>query len=338
MEKAKTLKDIATRLNMSISTVSKALNNDASISILTKERVRKQAREWNYIPNESARHLQLNKSFMIGLIIPDLLDRFYVLAINGIEEVAAKENFNIFLTQSHEDIEKEEHIGDIMIRNRVDGVIVAITKNTVDTAFLEKFKLVGIPVLCIVREPQNHAFNYVSVNNREGAFKATDFLIIKGHSRIAHIMGPKTLHISQIRLEGYKEALQKNKIPLDMELVKVVDFTKQETATAMQQLMKLKSPPTAIFTFKNCISLDAIGFLKRKYPDKLDLIDFTDFGNLPLFDYLDHKPIASIEEDFYEVGKQAAQLLFRMINEEEDTQKENYGKIEIPCKLIIHKY
>jgi len=122
-----------------------------------------------------------------------------------------------------------------------------------------------------------------------------------------------------------------------MKLVKAVDFTKEETIKAMQELMKLKSPPTAIFTFKNYITLDAIGFLKRKYPDKLDLIDFTDFGNLPLFDYLDHKPRASIEEDFYEVGKQAAQLLFQMINEAKDTQTENYGKIEIPCKLIVHK-
>jgi DNA-binding LacI/PurR family transcriptional regulator len=337
MEKGKTLKDISKKLNMSISTVSKALNNDASISTLTKGRVQKQAQEWNYIPNESARHFKLNKSFTVGLIIPDLLDQFYVLAVNGIEEIAAKENYNIFLAQSHEDIVKEENIVNIMIRNRVDGLIVAITKNTVDMAFLQKIKLVGVPVMCIVREPQNHSFNYVSVNNKEGAFKATDFLIKKGHFRIAHLMGPKTLRISQVRFEGYKEALQKNNIPLDMKLVKVVDFTKRETEKAMQDLMKLKSPPTAIFTFKNYITLDAIGFLKRRYPDKLDLIDFTDFGNLPLFDYLDHKPIASIEEDFYEVGKQAAQLLFQMINEEKNTQKEDFGKIEIPCKLVIHK-
>ena len=337
MEKGKTLKDIAKKLNMSISTVSKALNNDSFTSALTKERVQKQAREWNYIPNESARHFKLNKSFMVGLIIPDLLDSFFILAINGIEEIAAKENYNIFLTQSHEDIIKEENIVNIMIRNRVDGVIVAITKNTVDMAFLEKFKLVGIPVVCIVREPQNHSFNYVSVNNKEGAFKATNFLIKKGHSRIAHIMGPTTLQISHVRFEGYKEALQKNKIPLDMRLVKVVDFSKEETGVAMQQLMKLKSPPTAIFTFKNYITLDAIRFLKKRYPDKLDLIDFTDFGNLPLFEYLDHKPVASIEEDFHEVGKQAAQLLFQMINEEKDIPKDNFGKIEIPCKLIIHK-
>ena len=83
---------------MSISTVSKALNNDTSISTLTKERVKNQAKEWNYIPNESARNFKLNKSFTVGLIIPDLLDQFYVLAINGIEEIATKENYNIIIS------------------------------------------------------------------------------------------------------------------------------------------------------------------------------------------------------------------------------------------------
>ncbi|MEO8416030.1 MAG: substrate-binding domain-containing protein, partial [Ginsengibacter sp.] len=263
--------------------------------------------------------------------------QFYVLAINGIEEIATKEKYNIIITQSHEDIAKEENLAKTMIRNRVDGVIISTTKNTVDTAFLKEFKLVGIPVVCIVREPQDHSFNYVAINNKEGAFKATDFLIKKGHSRIAHLMGPITLQISQIRFEGYKEALQKNGIPLDLNLVKAVDFTKRDTEKAMQELMKLKSPPSAVFTFKNYITLDAIEFLKRRYPNKLDLIDFTDFGNLPLFDYLDHKPIASIEEDFNEVGKQAARLIFEMINKENDPGNENYGKIEIPCKLVINK-
>ena len=98
MEKWKTLKNIARKLNMSISTVSKALNNDASISTFTKQRVQKQDEEWNYIPNESARNFKLNKSFTVGLIIPDLLDQFYVLAINGIEEIATKENYNIIIS------------------------------------------------------------------------------------------------------------------------------------------------------------------------------------------------------------------------------------------------
>ncbi|MEO6001226.1 MAG: LacI family DNA-binding transcriptional regulator [Chitinophagaceae bacterium] len=335
MKKGITLKDIARKLNMSISTVSKALNNDNSISTLTKERVNEIAKEWQYVANESARNFQLNKSFTIGLILPDLLDQFFVMAINGVEEIAVKENYNIILTQSHEDVAREENIANVMIRNRVDGLIVAVTKNTVDMALFEKFKSVGIPVICIVREPQNNSFNYVSVNNAQGALKATNFLIKKGHRRIAHIMAPKTLQISLVRLEGYKHALKKNKIPLDIDLVKEVDFTKRETKKAMRELMKLESPPTGIFTFKNDITLDAIQFLKKKYPDKLDLIDFTDFGNLPFFDYLDKKPIASVDEDFYAVGKQAAIILFQMINEE--NQDENPQKIEISCRLVIHK-
>jgi len=337
MKKGVTIKDMAKRLNMSISTVSKALSNDASISILTKERVHTLAQEWNYIPNEAARHFKLNKSFTVGLIIPNLLDQFYVLAINGVESVAEKENYNVILSQSQEDVDKEEKITNVMIRNRVDGVIVAITKNTVEMRLFEKLISLGIPVVCIAREPKSASFNYVLSNNQEGAYKATDFLIKKGHRRIAHIMGPLSMQTSKVRFEGYKQALQKHKIPIDPELVKVVDFTETATGTAMKELMKLASPPTGIFTFKNYITLDAIYYLKRKYPDMVDKIDFVGFGNLPLLQYLDHKPLASIEESSYEMGEEAARLLFQMINEKADVEIETSQHIQIPCKLVVHK-
>ena len=155
--------------------------------------------------------------------------------------------------------------------------------------------------------------------------------------RIAHIMGPESLQICQLRLEGYKEALQEKEIPFDRELVKVVDFSKLQTENAMIELMALPSPPTAIFTFKNYITLDAIELLKKRFPRQLPHIDFTDFGNLALFDYLDKKPLASIDEDFFEVGKQAAILLFNKMKEEEQDRVAEPQNIQIPCKLIIHK-
>ncbi|MEJ7827262.1 MAG: LacI family DNA-binding transcriptional regulator [Segetibacter sp.] len=130
---------------MSISTVSKSLNSDKSISSLTKVRVKKLAKEWDYIPNESARHFKLNKSFTIGLILPDLLDQFFVAPINGVEEIAEKENYNIILTQTHEDVVKEENVANVMIKNRVDGIIIAITKNTVDIAFFENLNQLAFP-------------------------------------------------------------------------------------------------------------------------------------------------------------------------------------------------
>lgn len=334
MNKGITLKDIARKLNMSISTVSKALNGDPNISALTKERVQKKAAEWNYIPNESARNFKLSKSFTIGLIIPDLIDQFYILAINGVEDIASKENYNLILSQSHETIEKEEQIINVMIKNRVDGIIIAITKNTIDMCSFEKLQSIGIPVVCIAREPQNHSINYVCTNNKEAAFKATSLLIKKGHKRIAHLMGPQTLHASQERLEGYKEALEKYKIPIDNNLIKEVDFTYGATEKAMTQLMSLKQPPTGIFAFKNYITLDAINFLKKKYPEKVDKIDFVGFGNLPLLRHLDHKPLASVEESSFEMGQASATLLFKMINGDEPATPQ---KIEIPCQLILHK-
>jgi LacI family transcriptional regulator len=326
MKKGVTLKDIAKRLNMSISTVSKALNNDASISTPTKERVHKKAREWNYIPNESARHFKLNKSFTIGIVIPDLMDQFYTLAINGVEKIAAKENYNIILTQSHENTQKEERIIDVMIKNRIDGIIIAITKNTTEMTSYQKLKSVGIPVVCIAREPPNNTIHYVCTNNTEGAFKATDLLIKKGHRRVGHLMGPENLHASQERLEGYKKALLKNKIPIDEALIKQVDFSYAATAKAIRELLKCAKPPTGIFTFKNYITLDAIDYLKTACPHCLAKIDFAGFGNLPLIKYLDHKPLVSIEESSAEMGAESAKLLFDMINE----KISNHKKIEIP--------
>jgi LacI family transcriptional regulator len=336
MKKGVTLKDIAKQLNMSISTVSKALNNDKSISFLTKERVQQKAKDWNYIPNESARHFKLNKSFTIGLILPTLLDQFYVLAINGVEAVAEKEKYNVILSQTHEDVTKEENVVNVMIRHRVDGVIVAITKNTVDMLLFEKLNSIGIPVVCIAREPKGSSFHYVSSNNQEGAFKATEFLIKKGHRRIAHIMGPESMRTSHVRLDGYKQALAEHKIPIDPHLIKVVDFTEKSTATAINELLKSNNPPTAVFSFKNYITLDAINYLKKKYPDKLDHIDFVGFGNLPLLQYLDHKPVASIEENAYEMGEVAARLLFHIIKEKNEELSEITQHIQIPCKLVVH--
>ncbi len=336
MKKAVTIKDIALKLNMSFSTVSKALNNDQTISTATRERVKAQANEWNYTPNEAARNFKLSKTFTFGLIIPNLLDQFYIQAINGAEKVATIEKYNVIISQSHEDPVKEEHIVDLMKRNRVDGLLVAITKNTQDLSLFQKLENIGIPVVFFARTPKDDSFDYVTADNEDGAFKATTILIKKGHKRIGHIMGPESMSVCQLRLQGYKAALEKNNIKFESELVISVDLTEESTFSAMSKFMKLKAPPTAIFTFKNYISLDAIEYLKKKFPAKLKEIDFTGFGNLPLFQYLDHKPLASIEENSLMIGLEAAQLLLRNINLQESEQKK-ISHIKVPCKLVIHQ-
>jgi len=337
MKRGVTIKDIAQKLNMSISTVSKALHKDSSISTLTIERVEKLADEWNYVPNEAARHFKLNKTFTLGLIIPDLLDQFFVLGINGVEKIAVQEKYNIIVSQSHEDAELEEKIVNTMICNRVDGVIIAITKNTNDMFSFQKLINIGIPVVFFARSPKATFYNCVATNNEDGVMKGMEFLFKKGHTRIAHIMGPESMPVSQLRFEGYKKSLQKHNIVFDPSLVKAVDLTPEATFKAMQQLMKMKAPPTAIFTFKNYISLDAITYLKKKDPALLQKIDFVGFGNLPLIRHLDHKPAASIEENSFEMGEEAARLIFQHIHSEDVGKPALIKKIQIPCRLVIHK-
>jgi len=337
MKKGVTLKDIATRLNMSVSTVSKALNDDVSISIATRERVKTLAHEWQYVPNEAARHFKQNKSFTLWLILPDLLDQFYVLGINGVEEVAAEKQYNVIVTQTHENVAKQEELVNIMIRNRVDGIIIAIAKNTKDMSVFHRLNHTGIPVVFMARAPIEPSFHYVSANNEDGALKAMDFLVSRGHKRIAHLMGPQSMPVSHIRLEGYKKGLKKHSIAYDPALVREIDFTTDDTNCAMKQLMNLKHPPTAIFVFKNYVSLDAISYLKKYHPQQLNRIDIVGFGNLPLIQHLDHKPVASIDENSYQMGIEAARLLFRNINAQEIGHTELPQNIKVPCRLVIHK-
>lgn len=318
---------------MSVSTVSKALSNHANISDLTKERVKRLAKEWNYVPNEAARHFKQNKSFTLGVVIPNLIDQFFVAAINGVEEIAGKHKYQVIIAQSHEDPEKEAQIIQNLISNRVDGIIITISKDTKNTALFTRLKETGIPVVFLTRSFGQSVFNNVTADNVDAGELAVDYLYHLGHRRIAHLMGPQTLSTSFERLEGYKKALEKLHLPFDPQLLKAVDFSEAQTHQVMNELLQLKNPPTAFFVFKTYVSLDAINYIKKNRPKLLQKIDFIGFGNLPLIKYLDTKPKASLEENSYEMGLKAAGLLMKLISNAADTTP---ASIKIPCKLIIH--
>ncbi len=320
---------------MSVSTVSKALSNHPSISALTKERVVKQANEWNYIPNEAARHFKQSKSYTLGLVIPDLLDQFYVLAINGVEAIAGRNKYQVVVAQSHEDADQEAQIIQNLISSRVDGVIIAISKNTKKTELFQRLEQTGIPVVFLSRSLNDSGFDAVATDNENAAELAIDYLCKKGHRRIAHLMGPKALGTSHLRHEGYRKAIEKRGITYDAALVKEIDFSVSQTDEVMEALFALPDPPSAFFTFKSYVSLDALRFIKEKYPQKLQEVDIVGFGNLPLIQYLDNKPSASIDENSFDMGTTAAELLLKHIENERE-EPLPVSTVRIPCKLIIH--
>lgn len=320
---------------MSVSTVSKALSNHANISTLTKERVQQLASEWNYVPNEAARHFKQNKSFTLGIVIPDLIDQFFVAAIRGVEEIAGKHKYQVIIAQSHEEADKEEQILKNLISNRVDGVIITISKNTNKTELFTQLQQNGIPVVFLTRSFGQPLFNNVTADNVQAGGLAINYLYQLGHRRIAHLMGPKILSTSHQRLEGYKKALGKLKIDFDPLLLKEVDFSEAQTHQAMKDLLKIKNPPTAFFVFKTYVSLDAINYIKIHHPRLLHKIDMIGFGNLPLIRYLDAKPRASLDENPYQMGLKAATLLMKIIGN--PVESSSPVSIKIPCKLITHQ-
>lgn len=335
--KLPTIKEIAKRLNISVSTVSRALHEHPSIGLRTKMRVQQLAKELNYEPNQTAIFFQQRKTFTIGVILPDLSEAFFSAAINGIEEVAYKNNYTVLLAQSHDDEEKEKRIFDTMKKHRVDGVLVSIGKNVSDYSHYETMKRYNIPVVFFDRIPKLPNIHYVAADMQTGTKEAVDYLLKKGHRAIGMINGPETLLASQDRQQGYINALLKNRLKFDPSLIVSSNLTSQSTQDAFKQLLALKRKPTAIVTFNDYVALDAL-----KYAKKLNLeinkdICFVSYANLPIIHYLESTPMASVEQYPNLQGQKATEILLSLMaeNNKEGTEV-TYHKEIVESKLIVH--
>ncbi|QPH40357.1 LacI family DNA-binding transcriptional regulator [Pedobacter endophyticus] len=331
-----TLKFLAEKLKMSVSTVSKALNNYPTINEYTKKRVQEMARDLHFTPNKSAINLKEKKSRIIGIILPNLLDHFFTRSIYGVEQFATQNGYNIIISQTHDDLQKEIQSANMLLRSRVDGLIVAISKHTQDFSHLDQFENMGIPVVYYTRNPSfNLNCHKVLGNTFQGCYQATKFLIDRGHQKIAYLGGPKMINFTHDRFNGYINALKDNNVPFSSELVAYTDFDKENTISAIKNLFANEDQnPTALVAFKEPILFDAIKYLKSINYPKFSDIECIGFGNTSFISYLDSPPIASIEENPESVGENAMRLLLQLINKE--IQIEDYQKVMVDCKLVVH--
>lgn len=338
-DKLPTIKEIAKRLNISVSTVSRALHEHPSIGLRTRLRVQQLAKDLNYEPNQTAIFFQQRKTFTLGVVLPDLSEAFFSSAINGIEEVAYKNNYSVLLAQSHDDEENEKRIFETMKKHRVDGVLVSIGKNVSDYSHYEMMKRYKIPVVFFDRIPKLPNIHYVAADMQTGTKEAVDYLLKKGHRAIGMINGPETLLATQDRLQGYINAMKKNRLKFDPSLIVSSNLTTQSTQDAFKELLALKRKPTAIVTFNDYVALDAL-----KYAKKLNLqinkdICFVSYANLPIIHYLESTPMASVEQYPDLQGKKATETLIKLIENNKGDEQENisYQKIIVESKLVIHE-
>ena len=335
-KKLPTIKEIAQRLNISISTVSRALHDHPSIGLRTRMAVKKMAAELNYEPNQTAIFFKQRKTFTIGIILPNLHEEFFSSAINGIENIATQNNYIVLIGQSHDDIEREKKILETMKKHRVDGILASISKNTTQIEHFEQMKNYDIPVVFFDRVPDVPDVHSVSCNLYHSSIEAVEFLIKKGHKTIGYIQGPSTLNIKNERLEGFYEAHKKHKLPVDESLLVSTDLSAQSTKQAFDKLMGLKKKPTAILVFNDYVALDAIHYAREQKLKINKDVTFVSYANVSVTRYLDFPPIASVEQFPYDQGARATELLFKVLEQKGNGQDIPYENVVLKSELIVH--
>ncbi|HTM99073.1 MAG TPA: LacI family DNA-binding transcriptional regulator [Pedobacter sp.] len=334
--KQTTIKEIASLLNISVSTVSRALHKHPSIGITTQLRVQKLADELNYEPNQAAIFFQKGKSYTIGLILPELSEAFFSSVVNAVEDMAYKKNYTVLLAQSHDDEDREKQIIQMMKNHRVDGLVVSVAKTTTNFDHFHMLEKYNIPIVFFDRIPPLKNIHSVACNIETGSLEAVNYLLKKGHRCIGLINGPAALTASEERKKGYFKAITKNRLKFDPSLIVSCDLTEKGTQEALTALMENKRNLTAIVTFNDYVALYAIKYARKLNIDLKNDLQFISYSNLPLINYMDHVPIASVEQFPYKQGEKAVEILFDLINNKDSSTPETmyYNKVVVESELI----
>jgi DNA-binding LacI/PurR family transcriptional regulator len=331
-----TIKEIAQVLKVSISTVSRALRDDPRIGYRTRMRVKDLAEKLHYVPNLAARFLSKHQTYTIGVVLPHLQEEFFSLAITGIEDALADTGYNVIIAQSRNQYQREIKAVRAFINTRVDGVISSLSAETTDYQHFSELNEFGIPVVFFDRIPIDLPSHKVRSDVEQGMGLVMDFLMGKGFSRIALLNGPAGLQISQERLTGYQEALKRSGKPINEDLIKFTDFSKEDIERKMEELcLKNGNRPEAIFAFSDYVALLAMKWCKQNGLRPNEDIVFASFANLPITNYLDNPPAASVEQFAYKMGQHSAQLLLEIL-QKKHTEKLEFREIIVPTQLVVH--
>jgi DNA-binding LacI/PurR family transcriptional regulator len=308
------MNDVALRAGVSMATVSRVINNSSSLNTDTRTKVLKAIKDLNYQPSRVAKRLRSksNSGKLIGILIPDIQNPFYVDVLRGVEEIAYLNNYALIMCNFGQDEKKEKLYLDILRSEAVDGLLAAPARE--DDPEVTRLLLGGLPIVCVDRGLKNVDVDVVMVNNQKGAFQAVDHLARSGYRRIAYISGLPAIPSSRLREQGYREALEANGLPFAPDLVKYGDSKYASGVILCNELLESNNPPDAVFTGNNLITLGALETIHRRglaIPGEIAIIGFDDmFWSNSLF-----PPLSAVRQPAVEIGKRAAELLIQRIND-----------------------
>ncbi len=329
-----TIHDIARMLNISASTVSRALSGNPRISKTTREKVKKLAERLNYQPNIVASHLRTGKSRIIGIVVPHLNRNFFSNVIGGIEQTASEAGYRVIITQTYELYEKEVENINALMNARVDGILVSVSGGTKTYGHFDLVKKRGIPLLFFDRTIDEIETSRVMIDDFRGAYNAVKHLIDEGFKNIAHFAGPQHINIYKNRWMGYRQALKESGLFCEKKFTFPDHLTEEKGWKACEKLMKLKKRPDAIFSASDISALGAIRYLKEhrfKIPEDMAIVGFA---NEP-FTSIMEPGLTSVEQKGLQMGARVASLFFEEIHQQ--GERKSYQKIIIEPELIVRK-
>jgi len=329
-QKAVTIKDLAEKLHISVSTVSRALKDNPEISQQTRDAVKKLAKEYGYRPNPIAVALKTSKSYSIGVIVPQIVNTFFATVVREIENIADKHGYNVLVSSSNESFEKEKKNVDIFLGNRVDGIIVSLSHDTSSYEHIEQIQNYGVPLVLFDRTTKELDVSKVVANDADAAYKVVQHLINGGAKKIAIITGPENMSIGKNRMKGYLKAMTVNKLPIDTDYILRCDnFSVEEAREAMTELLNTHDRPDAVFGINDDMAIGAINAIKEKgYQIPKDISVFG-FSNSKRSQYMD---VSTINQHPDKIGKIVANLLFEQIL---DSKHSKIREEVVNCDLII---
>ncbi len=332
--KAITMNDIARALDLSASTVSKALSNSYEISEKTKKLVLDYAEANNYKPNLIAQSLKQGHSNSIGIVVANIDNHFFSQVINGIESIAYQEGYNVIFTQTHESYELEVKNVNHLAHRSVDGLLISLSTETNNIDHLQKLQRQGLPIVFFDRVSDDMETHKVIVDNFKGAYEATTHLIKAGYKNIAHITAANT-SVTRERLSGYEQALTDNGINVNQQYIKYCQHAGKDTAEIkgiLDELLTNAVSPDALFTAFDRITTVTLGLLhqlKIKIPQHIALLGFT---NTVLADVL-NPSLSTVYQPGFEMGQEATKMLISLIKTKRLVTE--FETIVLPTQLFL---
>lgn len=309
-----TIYDVAREAGVSMATVSRVVNGNQNVKPATRKKVLDTIESLGYRPNAVARGLASKKTTTIGVVIPDISSSFFAEVVRGIEDIAAMYHYNIILSNSDNNVEKELSLINTLFEKQVDGLLFMGGEVTKEHSNI--FKTSPVPVVLAATKDSNNLFPSVDIDHAQASEDAVNAFIEAGHKRIALISGPLTDPLAGLaRYEGYKNALEKAKITLDDELIRIGDYKYESGMEAMEYFLNLEDKPTAVFAVSDEMAVGAIHMIQDvglKVPNDIQV---RGFDNIPISSMV--RPLLStVAQPQYDIGAVATRFLTKHINDE----------------------